>query len=151
MLCQSNAWAAVAARGAAAHLSSVTSGLESTNRGNDHCVRQACVEGFTEVDAEIGRRAGGSGGGTTAVLALAVGWELLIAGVGDSLAVLDTGAQVKVVRQLLPVAGYVVSAASCLTHNESFLGICARGCSANNGGVQRKQVATEATLVHASQ
>ncbi|KAK9843409.1 hypothetical protein WJX81_000772 [Elliptochloris bilobata] len=55
---------------------------------------QACVEGFAEADCEISRRAGGHGGGTTAVVAVAVGWELLVASVGDSLAVLDTGSEV---------------------------------------------------------
>lgn len=55
---------------------------------------QACVEGFADVDSQIARRAGGHSGGTTAVLAWVVGWELLVASVGDSLAVLDTGSEV---------------------------------------------------------
>ena len=56
------------------------------------------MEGFAEVDGQIARRAGGHSGGTMAVLACAVGWELLIASVGDSLAVLDTGSEVLQVR-----------------------------------------------------
>ena len=53
------------------------------------------------MDGQIAQRAGGHSGGTTAVLALAVGWELLVAGVGDSLAVLDTGSEVLLVRGIV--------------------------------------------------
>lgn len=59
------------------------------------------MEGFKEVSAGICQRAGGSAGGTTAVLAFAVGWELLVASAGDSLAVLDTGSEVLQVRRAL--------------------------------------------------
>ncbi len=55
------------------------------------------MDGFAEADAEIALRRP-SGGGTTATLALAAGWELLVASVGDSLAVLDTGSEVVLVR-----------------------------------------------------
>jgi serine/threonine protein phosphatase PrpC len=36
--------------------------------------------------------------GTTATIAAVVGWELLVANVGDSCAYLDTGAEVLLVR-----------------------------------------------------
>jgi serine/threonine protein phosphatase PrpC len=55
------------------------------------------VDGFAEADDEIAQRRP-AGGGTTATLVLAAGWELLVASAGDSLAVLDTGSEVVLVR-----------------------------------------------------
>jgi serine/threonine protein phosphatase PrpC len=57
---------------------------------------QALHAAFVECDAECQRRFKSSG--TTATLAVAVGWELLVASVGDSCAYLDTGAEVIQVR-----------------------------------------------------
>ena len=53
---------------------------------------QALEAAFIEVDAECKRRYKRSG--TTATVAIAVGWELLVANVGDSCAYLDTGAEI---------------------------------------------------------
>jgi serine/threonine protein phosphatase PrpC len=54
----------------------------------------ALHESFERCDQEARRRYAKSGGGSTATVAMAVGWELLIANVGDSLAYLDTGSEV---------------------------------------------------------
>ena len=51
------------------------------------------TKGFAHCNQEAQRRFK-AGGGTTATLAVAVGWELIVANVGDSLAFLDTGAEV---------------------------------------------------------
>jgi serine/threonine protein phosphatase PrpC len=59
-------------------------------------ISQALYGGFNEVDAECRRRFKTSG--TTATLAVQVGWELIVANVGDSLAFLDTGAEILQVR-----------------------------------------------------
>lgn len=48
--------------------------------------------GFVEADAVCKSRFNVSG--TTATLAVACGWELLVASVGDSCAYLDTGAEI---------------------------------------------------------
>lgn len=67
------------------------------------CCRQACLHGaplctqalhtaFVGLDAECRQRFARSG--TTATVAVAVGWEVVIANVGDSVAYLDTGDQV---------------------------------------------------------
>lgn len=53
---------------------------------------QALFAGFVEADATCMSKYKESG--TTATLAVAVGWELLVASVGDSLAYLDTGAEI---------------------------------------------------------
>lgn len=53
----------------------------------------ALTQAFIQCNAEAQRRFK-SGGGTTATVAMAVGWELIVANVGDSLAFLDTGAEV---------------------------------------------------------
>ncbi|KXZ45179.1 hypothetical protein GPECTOR_57g469 [Gonium pectorale] len=53
---------------------------------------KALHAGFVECDAEVISRYKESG--TTATLAVQVGWELLVANVGDSLAYLDTGAEI---------------------------------------------------------
>ncbi len=58
---------------------------------------QACSTAFKAVDADAQRR-WPERGGTTATLALACGWELLVANVGDSCAYLDTGSEVLQVR-----------------------------------------------------
>jgi hypothetical protein len=50
--------------------------------------------GFLEADKAARRRLKTSG--TTATLAVVVGWELFVANVGDSDAYLDTGKQVRV-------------------------------------------------------
>jgi serine/threonine protein phosphatase PrpC len=55
------------------------------------------VSAFQAVDADARRRFPARGG-TTATLALACGWELLVANVGDSCAYLDTGSEVLQVR-----------------------------------------------------
>eukprot|EP00887_Chlorella_sp_A99_P000204 scaffold13.g204.t1 len=52
----------------------------------------ALVAGFRRCNEEACRRF--KRGGTTATLAVAVGWELLVANVGDSCAYLDTGTEV---------------------------------------------------------
>jgi serine/threonine protein phosphatase PrpC len=52
----------------------------------------ALAAAFLRADREARRRFGE--GGTTATLALLVGWDLVVANVGDSLAFLDTGAEV---------------------------------------------------------
>ncbi len=62
------------------------------------CVRQAMHSAFLEVDSECQRRFKQSG--TTATLAVSVGWELLVANVGDSCAFLDTGSEIIQVRYL---------------------------------------------------
>lgn len=54
---------------------------------------QACAEAFLRCNAEAQRRF--PEGGTTASLALATGWELLVANVGDSCAYLDTGTEAR--------------------------------------------------------
>lgn len=54
----------------------------------------ALHQSFERCDQEARRRYAKSGGGTTATMAVAVGWELLLANVGDSLAYLDTGSEV---------------------------------------------------------
>lgn len=54
---------------------------------------QACSAAFKAVDADAQRR-WPERGGTTATLAIACGWELLVANVGDSCAYLDTGSEV---------------------------------------------------------
>ena len=53
---------------------------------------RACVAGFCRVNEEAHRRF--PEGGTTATLVVAVGWEVVVANVGDSCAYLDTGAEV---------------------------------------------------------
>jgi len=53
----------------------------------------ALTQAFIHCNAEAQRRFK-SGGGTTATVAMAVGWELIVANAGDSLAFLDTGAEV---------------------------------------------------------
>jgi serine/threonine protein phosphatase PrpC len=53
---------------------------------------QALFAGFLEADKACRSRHRVSG--TTATLALVVGWELLVANVGDSAAFLDTGKEV---------------------------------------------------------
>lgn len=58
---------------------------------------QACTTAFKAVDADAQRR-WPDRGGTTATLAVACGWELLVANVGDSCAYLDTGSEVLQVR-----------------------------------------------------
>ena len=62
---------------------------------------QALHAGFVECDDECLKRFKHSG--TTATLAVCVGWELLVANVGDSLAYLDTGAQIIMVGLVLRV------------------------------------------------
>jgi serine/threonine protein phosphatase PrpC len=57
-----------------------------------NCVLQALFAGFLEADKACRSRHRVSG--TTATLALVVGWELLVANVGDSAAFLDTGKEV---------------------------------------------------------
>ncbi|KAL4448974.1 hypothetical protein ABPG77_007691 [Micractinium sp. CCAP 211/92] len=54
---------------------------------------QACSAAFQAVDADAQRR-WPQRGGTTATLAVACGWELLVANVGDTCAYLDTGSEV---------------------------------------------------------
>lgn len=56
------------------------------------CVAQAMFAGFLEADATCKARFKTSG--TTATLAVVVGWEVFVANVGDSAAYLDTGKQV---------------------------------------------------------
>ena len=56
------------------------------------CDVQAMFAGFVEADKVCMAKYKESG--TTATLAVAVGWELVIASVGDSLAYLDTGAEI---------------------------------------------------------
>ena len=53
---------------------------------------QACVEAFEGEDEEL--QTSGVPGGTTATVAVVCGWQLLVANVGDSLAMLDTGPEV---------------------------------------------------------
>ena len=53
----------------------------------------ACSAAFKAVDADAQRR-WPDRGGTTATLAVACGWELVVANVGDSCAYLDTGSEV---------------------------------------------------------
>ena len=53
---------------------------------------------FVDIDNECLRRFKTSG--TTATLAVVVGWELLVANVGDSCAYLDTGSEIIQVRAL---------------------------------------------------
>ena len=53
---------------------------------------QALHAGFVDCDAACMKRFATSG--TTATMAVCVGWELLVASVGDSYAYLDTGAQI---------------------------------------------------------
>ena len=62
------------------------------------CVRhpQALFAGFVEANATCMSRYKESG--ATATLAVSVGWELLVASVGDSLAYLDTGSEIVQVR-----------------------------------------------------
>ena len=48
--------------------------------------------GFVEADKTCMAKYKESG--TTATLAIAVGWELMVASVGDSLAYLDTGSEI---------------------------------------------------------
>jgi serine/threonine protein phosphatase PrpC len=60
------------------------------------CRLQALHRGFAHIDAECRRRFQKSG--TTATLAVLVGWELIVASVGDSVAYLDTGAEILQVR-----------------------------------------------------
>ncbi len=59
---------------------------------------QACSAAFQSVDADAKRR-WPQRGGTTATLAVACGWELLVANLGDSCAYLDTGSEVLQVGQ----------------------------------------------------
>lgn len=59
---------------------------------------QACSAAFQAVDADAQRR-WPQRGGTTATLAVACGWELLVANVGDTCAYLDTGSEVLQVGQ----------------------------------------------------
>lgn len=65
---------------------------------------QACATAFRAVDADAQRR-WPQRGGSTATLAVACGWELLVANVGDSCAYLDTGSEV------LQVGGWAVNRA----------------------------------------
>lgn len=58
-------------------------------------VHQAMYAAFMRADAECKRRWKKSG--TTATLAVACGWELLVASVGDSCAYLDTGREIMLV------------------------------------------------------
>lgn len=53
---------------------------------------KACLAGFAATDRQF--KAKHKESGTTATLALAVGWTLFIANVGDSVAVLDVGSHV---------------------------------------------------------
>lgn len=53
---------------------------------------QAMHAAFLEANEVSTKRCKASG--TTATLAVAVGWELLVASVGDSLAFVDTGSEV---------------------------------------------------------
>lgn len=57
------------------------------------CGVQAMFAGFLEADATCKARFKTSG--TTATLAVVVGWEVFVANVGDSAAYLDTGKQVR--------------------------------------------------------
>jgi hypothetical protein len=52
---------------------------------------QACFEAFVECNRRAHHQF--PAGGTTATLAVAAGWELLVANVGDSCAFLDTGTE----------------------------------------------------------
>ena len=58
---------------------------------------QALFAGFVEANATCMSRYKESG--ATATLAVSVGWELLVASVGDSLAYLDTGSEIVQVRR----------------------------------------------------
>mmetsp|Transcript_29704 Transcript_29704/g.83736 ORF Transcript_29704/g.83736 Transcript_29704/m.83736 type:complete len:499 (+) Transcript_29704:95-1591(+) len=53
---------------------------------------QALARSFEAMDADFKAKNGSSG--STATLAVVVGWELIVANVGDSLALLDTGMEV---------------------------------------------------------
>ena len=59
---------------------------------------RACCAAFQAIDTDAQRR-WPQRGGTTATLAVACGWELLVANVGDSCAYLDTGSEVLQVGQ----------------------------------------------------
>ena len=61
---------------------------------------QALFAGFVEANATCMSRYKESG--ATATLAVSVGWELLVASVGDSLAYLDTGSEIVQVRGGIP-------------------------------------------------
>ncbi|EFJ42787.1 hypothetical protein VOLCADRAFT_121483 [Volvox carteri f. nagariensis] len=56
---------------------------------------KALHAGFVQCDEDVNSRHKSSG--TTATLAVQVGWELLVANVGDSLAYLDTGSEIVVI------------------------------------------------------
>lgn len=60
---------------------------------------QSMFAGFLEADKTC--RARFQKSGTTATLAIVVGWEVIVANVGDSAAYLDTGKQVRVCPLLL--------------------------------------------------
>ncbi|KAG2444124.1 hypothetical protein HYH02_009065 [Chlamydomonas schloesseri] len=58
---------------------------------------KALHAGFVQCDEEVMAKFKSPPSGTTATLAVQVGWELLVANVGDSLAYLDTGTEIVVI------------------------------------------------------
>lgn len=63
----------------------------------------ALAAGFRRCNEEAVRRF--DRGGSTGTLALAVGWELIVANVGDSCAYLDTGTEVLQARRQRSLGG----------------------------------------------
>ena len=79
----------------------------------------ALHKGFIRCNEEACRKF--KHGGTTATLAIACGWELLVANVGDSCAYLDTGAEV---LQVGADSGWSPAGACSPSHWLPALGLC---------------------------